>query len=208
MSQIFDASSDHDAVRMLIEHAPLAWVMASDGYTASQLPLIGEFDQSSQLIGLIGHCSVANPLVAAFTANSAATILFNGPQGYVSPRIAGKSNWAPTWNHAHVRVRASVEIDPYFTQEAVSMLVEQMEMSNQEPWTERELNERYQMLMGKIVGFKANIVELSARFKLGQDENLDVLSSIVERHSDGVLVQWMQHFNAARLKGGAIDATG
>jgi transcriptional regulator len=199
MTNRFDVSTDHDAVRMLVEHAPLAWVLASDGYTGSQLPLLGEYGPSGELIGLIGHFAMANPLAAAFAANPLATILFNGPQGYVSPRVAGKSNWAPTWNHAHLRIRASVKIDPHFTQIAVSMLVDWMEASNLQPWTERELNERYGMLMGRIVGFKAQILDLNARFKLAQDEHPDVLSSILEHHPDEALAQWMRMFNKQRL---------
>jgi transcriptional regulator len=50
-----------------------------------------------------------------------------------------------------------------------------------------------------VIGFRATIVEVAARFKLGQDERPEVLEDIVAGFTGTGLASWMQRFNADRL---------
>ena len=79
-------------VRALIEAYPLAWVCAAggDGIEASLLPLVGRYDEDGMPIELIGHLMRTNPLHALLKRRPQATILFKGPDAYVSPEHAGK----------------------------------------------------------------------------------------------------------------------
>jgi transcriptional regulator len=45
------------------------------------------------------------------------------------------------------------------------------------------------------MGFRASILGLTARFKLGQDEKPEELTEIVNHLENGVLIQWMRRFN-------------
>lgn len=193
-----------DDIRSLIEEYPLAWVASAEGEQESLLPLVGAYDGQGQLTELVGHFAAANPLGAALRKHRHATILFTGPQGYVSPSHAGRRDWAPTWNYAQVQVRADFSVEPEFTGDAVDILIEQMERNRAEPWRATELGERYHAMLPHIVGFRARVTGLKARFKLGQDERLDTLRSILSALPDGDLSRWMRRFNAARLSNPAL----
>jgi transcriptional regulator len=190
-------------VRQLIAEFPLAWVVAAEGGQESLLPLVGVFDGQDRLTGLIGHFAVANPLGAALRQAARATILFTGPQGYVSPSHAGRRDWGPTWNYAQVQIRADIVVEPQFTAEAVDRLIGQVEQTQAAPWRAAEMGERYAAMLPRIVGFRAHVTDLKARFKLGQDERLDTLQSILANLTDGDLVRWMRRFNAQRLAASA-----
>lgn len=187
-------------VRALIEGYPLAWVLVpgSDGMAASQLPLIGEYDDEGQLVALIGHLGRANPLAGQLAASRRATILFDGPNGYVSPEHAGRRDWAPTWNHAHVKVAAEVEIDPALTEMSLNVLTDAMERDRADPWHSGEIANRYQGMLQAIIGFRATVTAIEGRFKLGQDERPDTLHAILASQGDAELARWMRRFNDGR----------
>ena len=196
---LYETYDDSD-VRLLIEQYPLAWVCAAGGVEASQLPLIGVYNAEGRLVELIGHFARANPLGAALKADPKAAILFSGPSGYVSPRQAGRGNWAPTWNYAQLRVWAEISIEPDFTATAVDMLIGHMERDAENPWTAQELGERYDLLMPMIVGFRARVTGVKAKFKLGQDERPDTLRAILGNLQNEELERWMSRFNQRRVK--------
>ena len=187
-------------VRALLAEYPLAWVLApgSDIVGASQLPLIGEFDESGRLTALIGHLARSNPLAASLAETRRATILFSGPGGYVSPERAGRRDWAPTWNYAHVKIAADIEIDTALTEFSLNLLIDAMESERADPWHRGEIAHRYEGMRDLIIGFRATVTALEGRFKLGQDERPDTLHAILDSHPDQELVRWMQRFNAGR----------
>ena len=187
----------HD-VRDLIADFPLAWVRAEGG-EASLLPLIGVFDQAGEMTELIGHLAISNPLHAALAKCGQATILFMGPQGYISPSHAGRRNWGPTWNYAQARIEADIRLEPEHTGQALDTLIECVERDKPEPWSADELGERYGQLIRHIAGFRARIISVEARFKLGQDEDLPTLRTILGKLKDPALVKWMTRFNQKRL---------
>lgn len=186
-------------VRRLIEAYPLAWVCAASGDTASLLPLVGVFDAHDELVEIIGHFARSNPLGDAFAQNSRASILFTGPQGYISPRQVGRPDWAPTWNYAQLRFKVEIAVEPELTASAVDLLVNHMEKDRAEPWSAAELGERYDLLLPHIVGFRARVVEKKVKFKLGQDETLETLSGFLSNSPDDDLARWMRLFNVDRL---------
>ncbi|HEY0595790.1 FMN-binding negative transcriptional regulator [Sphingopyxis sp.] len=188
-------------VRALIEAYPLAWVCAAggDGIEASLLPLVGRYDGDGMPVELIGHMMRSNPLHALLKRRPQATFLFKGPDAYVSPQHAGKRDWAPTWNFAQARIRAEVAFGESFTGTSLNILIDAMEAGRAEPWTKDELGRRYHEMLEQIVGFRARVTSVSARFKLGQDEQPEVLSTILESLPDAETVQWMERFNQERL---------
>ena len=185
-------------VRRLIEEYPLAWVIGACGDEASLLPMLGVFDADDRVSELIGHFALSNPLGEVFKRNPEATILFKGPDGYISPSQAGRRDWAPTWNYAQVRIQAEVTVEPEMTACFVDHLVEHIERHMPNPWSAAELGERYNLLMPRIVGFRARVARISATFKLGQSETLETLQSILANLPQGELVSWMRRFNAQR----------
>lgn len=196
---LFDTFDNAD-VRALVEQYPLAWVCGgpAGAVEASLLPLVGLFDADGRLVELVGHLMRANPLLAALEADRRATILFKGPDAYISPEHAGLKDWGPTWNYAQLKVGAEVTIDAGLTEWSLGLLVEAMEAGRAEPWDAGELGKRYGAMLEHIIGFRALVTSLSGKFKLGQDERPETFASIVATLPDAPTAAWMRRFNKGR----------
>lgn len=186
-------------VRDLVREYPLAWVLARGPTPPCLLPLLGEYDSEGRLVALVGHFARRNPLFSTLSHNSSALVLFQGPSGYISPDQAGRQDWAPTWNYAQLSIEATIEITPEETDAAVRRLVKVMEADRAVPWDVGALGGRYASMLKQIVGFRADIVKLSGRFKLSQDETPETARAIIAATPDRALARWMARFNAGRL---------
>ena len=135
MSSAFTRYSPDD-VRALIAEFPLAWLVPrSDPAGAScLLPLLGEYGEDGGLCAVVGHMSRRNPLLQALATDPRLTVLFSGPQGYVSPRHAGLNDWGPTWNMVQIVVDCEVDLLPEFTEEVIHRQVEVMEPAGPCAW--------------------------------------------------------------------------
>lgn len=195
MTDVFERFEDAD-VRDLIAEYPLAWLLGPGGAAAeaAQLPLLGEFAETGALQSLLGHVPRRHPLVPALEAKPKALVLFQGPQSYISPDQAGVLNWAPTWNFAQLSIEVEVEFLPGETGAALASLVDVMEAGRPAPWSPAELGERYALLEQRVVAFRAHVKALVGRFKLGQDERVEVRESIIASLGTSPLASWMRRF--------------
>lgn len=180
----------------MIAAYPLAWVVAhgGSGEESTLLPLIGVYDVDGRLCELIGHMARSNPLHAALVDGVRALILFQGPQAYVSPRDVGRHDWAPTWNYTQVRIIAEIAFQPERTSEALDVLTEAMEHDRSVQWRKEELGLRYEGLLNAIVGFRARVVSIRGKFKLGQDERDGDYRAIQTNTADPAMLYWMSRF--------------
>jgi transcriptional regulator len=205
--QPFGPHSSQDLVRLVREN-PLAWIVSGAGETfaASLLPLLPKLAGDGRLIALAGHFPRAHPQVARLKADAQASILFLGPNGYVSPSWMEDRTQAPTWNYASAQFLVEIEfVDDGAELEAhLQELVDAMETSRPGRWKIEEMGERYRALSRRIIAFVAHVREVREKYKLGQDERDDVFGDIltgVEAGGDAVLLEWMRHFNAGRRSG-------
>jgi transcriptional regulator len=191
---------DEKDVADLIRDYPLAWVCPRGGspMLSTLLPLLAETDTTGRVCCLLGHLARKNPLFQALTADPHTTILFTGPQAYVSPGCVSDPTWAPTWNYAQVRIEAALRFEPAASDEALSRLLAAMEAREPTGWTPADMGARYGPMSRAIIAFRAVVTHSQARFKLGQDEKPERLREILARHTDAALVQWMRRFNAGR----------
>lgn len=196
---LFERFDDAD-VRALVEAYPLAWVCAGapGAVEASLLPLVGQFDAEGRLTELVGHLMRSNPLCSALQAGARATILFKGPDAYISPEHAEVRDWGPTWNYAQIKIDAEVLVDEALTEWSLQLLIDAMESGRTNPWGVEELGARYQGMLQRIIGFRAKVTSLSGKFKLGQDENPETRASILTSLPDADTVAWMRRFNEGR----------
>jgi transcriptional regulator len=199
MKKLFEPRDTSDLIRLIDEH-PLAWIVsvAGAGFGATPLPLLAETDSSGALVSLLGHFALANPQVAQLRESPWATVLFSGPQGYISPEAVSQPAWAPTWNYAVARCEAYIEFLPDMNDEALERLVRKMEAGRREPWTVARVGERYAGMVRRIIAFRAHVRSLSGRFKLGQDETPQTLTEILSWVPDPALKRWMLDFNRGR----------
>lgn len=202
MSRPFEDWSNADLAALIAAH-PLAWVVSrTTRFRATPLPILLERDEAGAPISLLGHFARSNPQVEALAADPAALFLFTGPHGYISPSMAGRRDWGPTWNYAAARIEAEIELEPDLNDEAVARLVHHMERDRSLKWTASELGDRYALLVHHIVAFRARITRIDARFKLGQDESDDDFMNIVASLGDGELSSWMRRMDRRHAEAG------
>ena len=195
----FDRFGDGDVAALIAEY-PLAWVAATgNSAVGSLLPLIGVYDAAGQLTELIGHLARSNPLYAALSDTPAATLLFRGPEAYMSPEHAGLGDWAPTWNYAQLVIQADIRFDASQTEDALTVLIDAMEHGRAAPWSTAQMGPRYPGMLGAIIGFRARVVDIRGKFKLAQDERPEVLRALLANHPDPAMRRWIRRFNAERL---------
>jgi transcriptional regulator len=176
-----------DVARLIADY-PLAWAV-SRAFHASPLPLIAETDVDGRVTALFGHCGRRNPLVSDFAADRRGLVLFNGPQGYVSPSLLSQPDWAPTWNYAVLRFVVDVDIVEDETRDAIDRLAAHLEGDR---WSTDRVGPRRETLLQHIVAFRAHVVSVETGFKLGQDESRTGFAEIVAGHPDRTLAAWME----------------
>lgn len=175
----------------LIAHTPLCWIVPHGApETAILMPVI--LTRREQAILLLGHLPRSAPATGALRENPNATFLFLGPHGYISPAMAGRSDWAPTWNFASARLTGSVDLDDRLTRTNVEKLVAQMEGAT--GWQINDLGSRADDLLARIIGLSAEVDEVGTRFKLGQDENRETFASILSWLEGTELAMWIASY--------------
>jgi transcriptional regulator len=192
----FEPRTQADLLKLIGEY-PLAWVVSADssGFCATPLPMLAEPGPDGQIASLLGHFALSNPHVAMLRAAAQATILFMGPQGYISPELISKPGWAPTWNYAMAQFDVQIEFVPQENSQALEKLVYWMERERRVPWTVARMGTRYESMARKIVAFRAQVQRVRGRFKLGQDETQQTRTEILQKLDNADLVRWMADFN-------------
>lgn len=195
----FERWTDRDLVD-LIEAYPLAWVVSRGApLLSTPLPMLVEADDAGRPVSLLGHFARRNPQIEQIRAEPQTLFLFTGPNAYLSPELVKSTrDWAPTWNYAVARVTAEVRFDDALNDEALKALVDKMEKGRPRPWSVAELGSRYEQLKRHIIAFRAPIVAVEAKFKLGQDEPSAILSQIMDGIGDVEVGRWMHRCNIGR----------
>lgn len=189
MAASFAPHSPADIVRLIAEY-PLAWVISRD-FKSTPLPLMAETDAEGNIVSLVGHFARRNPQVTALMADPHALILFQGPQGYISPRIVSKPAWGPTWNYAVARFEVSIDFVPEEIDEAIRHMAAHLERDRDDPWVVEDMGPRYADMRRYIIGFRATVLHAHVTFKLGQDEDAQSFKEITMALGATPLGRWM-----------------
>ena len=158
------------------------------GLDANHIPFELLAEQGAQGV-LQGHIARANPLVHQITDGAPVLVIFQGPQGYISP------NWypskhethrqVPTWNyqvvHAHGRIR--LRDDERFVRGLVARLTREHEAQAgpERPWKMTDSSPDYiSEMLAKIVGIEIEIERLVGKFKLSQNKAAADVAGVVD----------------------------
>ncbi|MCP1197389.1 FMN-binding negative transcriptional regulator [Acetobacter senegalensis] len=187
----------NDLIAQLIGEYPLAAVsgLSTADEMPVHLPLILETSsQPSDLshARLIGHMARRNVTITPAAGPIAVEVMFSGPQGYVSPEVAGDRGWIPTWNYARVWARGALRFSEDLTGPSLEVLVDAMEKAHAKPWQISESGPRAEALKKHIIGFEITDITFRPSFKLGQGETPAVFDKIVSDHPDRDLTRWMR----------------
>ncbi len=130
----------------------------------THLPLV--YDNSK----LIGHIDIYNPQAALLKGNNDVTILFYGPQCYISPSVYGTTQ-LPTWNYIRVHLKGKVkaiESKAALKQSLITM-TEFLEAPDHKYVLEPD-NPKLDRNLNYIEMFEIDITEWEGKFKLSQDK--------------------------------------
>lgn len=154
----------------LVSHGP-------QGLLASHLPLLLEAGEG-RYGTLYGHFARANPQWRDLAEGSAALVIFQGAEAYISPSWyavkAEHGKVVPTWNYISVQAHGQAEVfdDTERLLQLVSRLSAQHEAERPQPWAVSDAPRAYiDSMLRAIVGFALPIERLEGKWKLGQNRS-------------------------------------
>lgn len=159
-----DSNKEH--LIEVIKTYPLATVISVKDNTplVTHLPLVYENEK------LIGHIDIYNPQASLLKNDNEVTILFYGPQCYISPSIYGTTQ-LPTWNYIRVHLKGKVkaiESKAALKQSLITM-TEFLEAPDHKYVLEPD-NPRLDRNLNYIEMFEIDITDWEGKFKLSQDK--------------------------------------
>lgn len=146
---------------------PLATIVSvkDNGPLTTHLPLIYREDGK-----LIGHIDIYNPQAELLKNDNPITILFYGPQCYISPSIYTTTQ-LPTWNYIRVHLKGTVKAieSKNALKESLIKMTEFLEQPEHKYVLEPD-NPRMLAYLDYIKMFEISITEWEGKFKLSQDK--------------------------------------
>jgi transcriptional regulator len=157
-----------------------------DGPIASHVPMF--LEQLPEPRGTIyGHIARANDQWQKTDLQISALTTFVGPQAYISPSfyatksVTGKV--VPTWQYLAVQARGPIAFihDRDRLLEIVRASTRIQEARNEHPWAVEDAPRDYvDNMLGAIVGFTIEIVDLDGAWKFSQNKNEADLRGVVD----------------------------
>ena len=139
---------------------------------ATHIPLELHSDDNGQEI-LVGHISKANPQWKHFGKQKEVLCIFNGPHSYISSSWY-KEEEVPTWNYIAVHIYGTLTIlDEAAVLDSLHKLVDKYEMQSKHPVSLHNMSKATMSQLRGIVGFKIDITEIQAAYKLSQGREHD-----------------------------------
>jgi transcriptional regulator len=131
----------------------------------THLPLVYEKGK------LIGHIDIYNPQTELLKNNNHITVLFYGPQCYISPSIYTTTQ-LPTYNYIRVHLKGKVNAieDKEALKQSLISMTEFLEAPNPKYTLEPD-NPRLEANLSYIKMFEINITHWKGKFKLSQDKH-------------------------------------
>jgi transcriptional regulator len=187
----------NDAAQMhaLMRERPFAALVSAGpaGLYGSHLPTVLKDEGDFGVIEC--HLARANPHCTELAAVSEALMIFQGPEGYITP------NWyttktetgkvVPTWNYAvvHAYGRPEVKDDAQWLRRHVGELTAQQEKAEARPWKVSDAPEHYiEVMLRGIVGFRFVVTRLEGKWKMSQNreipDRVGVVEGLRQRHAD------------------------
>jgi transcriptional regulator len=160
---------DNDINHMIevIKTYPLATLISAKNNEPfiTHLPLVyNEFGK------LIGHIDKFNPQAALLKDNNPITIIFSGPQCYISPSIYTTTQ-LPTWNYIKVHLKGKVKAieSKEALKQSIITMTEFLEAPDHKYILEPD-NQRMIGALDYIEMFEITIDSWEGKFKLSQDK--------------------------------------
>ena len=161
---------DHDINHMLevIKNYPLATVISVKNNLplVTHLPLIYRETDGK----LIGHIDIYNPQTELMKDDNDVTIIFSGPQCYISPSVY-TTKQLPTWNYIKVHLNGTVKAieSKDALKESLIIMTEFLEQPDHK-YVLKPDSPRMEAALDYIKMFEITITNWEGKFKLSQDK--------------------------------------
>lgn len=179
-------SQQFDIARKLTQKFELATLISqgSGSLQISHLPLVLSKHKDEECY--LGHMAKANPHWKIIEENPFATLIFRGPDHYISPAwYSPQDDNVPTWNYAAVHIEARLQVVSD-SSEALQILKEQVDWWESNLGTNWKLDVELPAIqdLGKgIVAFRVFPVAQQLKFKLSQKQSTGNWESVVSNLS-------------------------
>lgn len=202
------AMTDLSELRRVIAQNPWATLIASgdDGLVASHYPVLLDPDRDD--LTVVGHVGKPDDAVLHLGEREL-LMIFQGPNGYISPSWYGDVRAVPTWNYTAVHLAGVPEIvDTQANLTILDDLVTHFEQQLPQPrmmWQAPNTEEFVRALEMGTVGFRMTPTRVSAKRKLSQNKPDSIVQSVIaELDGDGeyshpALAAEMRRAHEARL---------
>lgn len=146
---------------------------------ATHIPLELDTDVNGKAI-LVSHIAKANPQWKEFKKQPEVLCIFNGPHSYISSSWY-KEEEVPTWDYIAVHVYGKLTIlDEDAVMQSLHKLVNKYEKSSKKPISLDDMSPKTLKQIKGVVGFKIEITDIQAAYKLSQTRPEDHATIIAE----------------------------
>lgn len=161
---------ENDIKKMIavIEEYPLGMLVSVlDGKPlVTHIPII----YNHKIQKLVAHIDKYNPQVATLKDGAKVTVVFRGPDAYISPSIYTTTQ-LPTWNYIFVHLTGTITLinDPEAAKRTMIAMTEFLEGKGQK-FVLTPDNKRMEGAVNYIQAFEIEITSWEGKFKLSQDK--------------------------------------
>ena len=172
-------------IQAFVEKHPFAFLMGCDSENrpvATQVPLFIQNSDGKKV--LRGHIMKNTDHHRAFSQNENVLAVFSGKHTYVSGTWYTNPNTPSTWNYMSVHMKGIIHfLEEEDLEDVLRMTSLHFEGQNQQSTTVfyNLPSEFKQRVMGAIVAFEIEVIEIDTVFKLSQDRDAESYRSIIKK---------------------------
>jgi transcriptional regulator len=170
-----------EVLQQTLRNHPLGLLLtlSANGIEANAIPFLYDAERGPHG-SLRGHVARANPVWREARPDMPATVVFQGPQAYVSPAWyatkAETGKVVPTWNYVMVQARGALTVidDAAWLRRLVGELTDRHEGRRAAPWSVDDAPADYvDGLLRAIVGIEIAVESLQGKWKVTQNRPAD-----------------------------------
>lgn len=171
------SQTDHDQLQQFIAAYPLAVLICNSatGMDGNHIPLY--LDERNGGYVLKGHIASANTLNSEVENHSSVLVIFQGPQGYISPDwYATKKEHGkvvPTWNYTAIYINGTISFitDNDWKLDMLNYLTNRQEQRAGTTWQVADAPAEFiDTMLSGIVGIEIVVDTLRSQWKLSQNQ--------------------------------------
>lgn len=162
-------SEDLQKMIAVIKQYPLALLVSAEKGKPyiTHIPIIYNEDTGK----LVAHIDASNPQLATLQNGAEVTVVFKGPDTYISPSIY-TTQQLPTWNYIMVHITGTITLltDSEEAKQTMVAMTEFLEGESQKFVLAKD-DDRMDRFITYIQAFEITITNWEGKFKLSQDKN-------------------------------------